>query len=504
MGFVGMPTLVTGQVLSAEALNRYRRNAEYCFALEAFGQPVFRVVPGGTTTSTSTALWSGRMRHWHSTLGYSVRVAGAPGAGPSFTIQVEIAGVWTTLVTVSGLVTNTTYEGTVDLSAVAGLVKGTVYPVRVNSTNAVVEVNRLFTYGSLPAAQLGYVWQAWGSFADGIVPTAAELNRFANNLNYLRDQLAGPWTPTHATLLISGMPSISYADFGSDGNRNTPSSGWRGWVNHRSDYLAYQVGGWIPVSGGHDQTISVVIANPNTAAPPVATIANPVGIALDANPFTPPIHYLWGTDPAGDFYASDATANPARTVRPYLTRISTSTNNNLTTPGTPLSALTRGSWYEIRYMRHALNPDYSSEAVDGAFQVVYEVGGTPDPAGWVNVAAFAHGDYLDGTSAKLADLKANIDLLKTRIDNYPSLLCPLGSALYFVRRGDVLLWGGTNVILHWNKGRWPTRGLSESTTTLGTNAGTGVFDLRALSGNVHGGMYYLTGSNVWALEVLAD
>jgi hypothetical protein len=146
MGFITMPDLATGQVLSAEALNRYRQNAEHLFALEAFGQPAFRMVPGGATGATTTAIWSGVMRHWSSTLGYSVRVQGAPGATPSFVIQVNISGVWTTVLTQGALAANTTYEGTVDLSAVAGLVKGTVYPVRVNSTNAIIEVNRLFHY----------------------------------------------------------------------------------------------------------------------------------------------------------------------------------------------------------------------------------------------------------------------------------------------------------------------------------------------------------------------
>lgn len=508
MSFVTMPDLQTGQVLSAESLNRFRRNAEYLYALEAFGQPVFRMVPGGSNSATTTAIWSGRMRHWSANLGYSVRVQGTPGASPSFTIQIEIASVWTTVKTQSGLAADTTYEGAVDLTAVAGLTKGTIYPVRVNSTNAIVEINRLFTYGSLPAAQGGYEWQAWGSFADGAVPTAAELNRFANNLRYLHDQLAGPWTPTHAAM-GAALSKTDYANLDDDVNRLAPQSIWTGWVQHRSDYAAYQIGGWPADSAAlNDHPVSIVYVNPNTAAPPVATFGNPLGIAYDWASG----NILWGsantrppadpnTDTTGDFLTSGYVANPPHTVRPYLARISTSTDNNLATPGFPLASLVKGTWYQIRCMRHDFGGT-GGQNITAACQVVYEVGGTPDPTGWTTIAAFTHGEYVDGTSSKLANLKANIDLLKTRIDNYPHLLCPYGDDLYFVRRGDVLLWGGTNVTLHHNKGRWPERGLSESTITLGTETGVGVFDLRSLSGHVHGGLYYVTGTNVWALEVL--
>lgn len=509
MSFTPLPDLQTGQVLSAEALNRLRRNAEYLYALEAFGQPVFRMVPGGSNSSTTTGIWQGVMRHWSANLGYSVRVQGTPGASPSFVIQIEIASVWTTVKTQGSLAADTTYEGAIDLTAVAGLTKGSVYPVRVNSTNAIVEINRLFTYGSLPAAQGGYEWQAWGSFADGTVPTAAELNRFANNLNYLHDQLAGPWTPTHAAMgaLLS---KTDYADLGDDVDRLPTNSIWTGWVQHRADYIAYQIGG-----RGHDSNalnehpVSIVLTDPDTSAPPVTTFANPLGIAYDW--FGGNI--LWGsantrppadpdTDTTGDFLTDPFASGAPLVVRPYLARISTSTDNDLVTPDTPLDSLVKGEWYQIRCMRHDFGAT-GSELIDAACQIVYEVGGTPDPTGWTNITAFAHGDYVDGTSSALANLKANIDLLKTRIDDYPHLLCPYGDDLYFYRRGNVLLWGGTNVTLYYVKGRWPNRGLSASSVSLGTETGVGVFDLRSLTGNVIGGYYYLVGdTDLWAFEVL--
>jgi len=492
-------------------LNRIRINSELVYSLESFGQPAFRVATA--ETGADVTVWSGVLRYWGTTLEYRIRVGDTVSGTPSFVIEVEDvpgSGTYTAAVTTSGLVANTTYVGTASLTGLA-LTKGTVYKVRVRAVTADLEVCYLATRTS-PT----YTWTAFASLADGTVWTPAQWAILRNNLLYLYDQLAGAWTPTHADL-GSPIATTPYADLGDDAKRNDPETIWRGWIQHRADALAYRLGGWATGPGiNSDQPICLVYCDPDTSVPPVVTFANPLGIAYDyafgnllwgranTRPPSSPGHDA-NADTTGDFYATAyVSASQPHTVAPFLAQISTSTDDDLVSPDTPLDSLSKGTWYEIRCMRHEHNSAANADAFSGACQIVYEVQGVPDTADYSPIDAFAHGEYVDGTSSDLATLVANLTELKTRVDNYPSLLCPIASDLWFYRRGDVLLWSGNDVTLSYTPGRWPKRGLTASSKSLGSTSGTGVFDLRSLSGHAPGQLYSLSGNSIWALEVFEE
>lgn len=483
--FQTMPALVAGQVLTAEALNRYRENAEYLLALEAFGSPAFRVARGGATGATTTAIWSGVYHHWGTTLGYGVRVASV-GASPSFVIQMEIAGVWTAVATQGSLTADDTYNGTASLTGL-GLTKGTVYPVRVNSTNAVIEVNRLYSYGSLT-----YSWQAFAATTNGTVWTTAEWGALRNNLLYLWDQLAGAWTPTSPITLTA----ITNGGISGDAGRLPDATPWRGYLHHRSDYLAYQIGGQAHDTNATSGAILVPSLSQVTATSPTTyNTGKAVGFLYNAGSANkygdyPPVTGTDNDNTAGAFTISGYAANIGHQHQPYLTQISTSTD---AIPATsyPLSGIARGTWLEARLSR----VDGNAELYDATLLALFETAGVPDLTGWVSLAAFAHGDYPIGAGGKVADLVANCTELKARIDNYPSFLIPYTASAYFVHRSDVLIWSGTNVTLSYTQGPWPARGLASQTITLGTSATPATFDLRSLSGLEYGGLYWLTESN---------
>lgn len=493
-----MAEFADAQVLSAEAFNVLEANAEAVLSYEAFGMPVFRVTYDS---------WDGVMIHWSATLGWSIRAV-TPAAG-SFVVQIENpfgSGTWQTLATQAGLVDNTTYSGTADLSAVApALVKGTPYRLRVRPTSSGIEVNRVFHYGSLPVDQGGYVWTAPGSLTDGTVWDAAAWNALINNLRYLKDLVAGPRAPTRAAL---GMVASS-ASLGPpfDARRRPDDTPWRGYFNHRlADNVAYQIGGWPAGPGdtnGGRANLTIVRVDPSTAPPTYGDWGSLGAYYEDPTPGL----FAWGDDPpkfrganrSGTLWIDGFVTSPPHKVLPFLGSISGATDNSGPPGSSDLTGIPRGEWLEIRLNRHD-----SSQVYTLIMEALFSVRGEPDLTGWTALSRLQHGDYVDGTSAVLANLVANLAELKTRCEGFPHLPVETGyDHYYWYRRGDILRWAGSDVVLHWTRERWPARGLSESTLRLGTSLTGEQFDLRGAGGLVPGGMYYLTGSGeVWGLELL--
>lgn len=526
MTWTDLPALQTEQVLTAEHLNGLIANAEYLYGLEAFGACVFRMTRGA---------WSGHMLHWSKWLGWEIRVTElyADPAACSVIIQIDTNrdGTWaTTILNQTPIAATGTLTGTFDLSSL-GLTKGVVYAVRVIPTNVAIEVWQLSHHGSLPSAQGGYEWQTMSmALANGNVPTAADLGVWRNNLLYLRDQLGGPWTPTQPLDVANGAGLNQIFLAGAPTTHIYPASTdptyfpWVGYVNHRSDYLAYRIGGYVDNASGFTDPHPIDLLYDHRQ----------VG-ACEAFPFAADFtdnsqRVRWnGSVWTSSYDGSRATTGQIRYVEDRLAYLPSSTNAvDLAGAGTDktnttwnaasgglvtntLSHLAKRNWYEIHIARHRwIAGNTPTNNAWALLNYVFEVQGLPDAQEgantWAAMTPLAHGDYPDVSAGQtLKKLDDNlVNILKPRIEDYPFLLCSNTPQTdkYFYRRGDLLLWKGTNVVLYYTKEPIPTAGQTQTLVSLGTTADTAAFDLRSLDMKV-GAYYYLVNAE-YAFELLGD
>lgn len=500
MSWVNLPELTTDAeftaVLTAEHLNRLRTNQEYLYSLEAFGAPVFRLGSYTAGNAESTA-WAGYLYHWLRTFRWQIKVISvdtSQGAGTYyFKIQIDwgdhtFATSTADIMQSSAVVAGTVYNSTGDLTVspaydglyAPGKGKGTVCKVRVQARNCAVEIQYLHTQDTLPAGRGGYDWLTLPALADGTVLSVAQWNVYRNNLLYLRDQLAGALAPTEEDQDLGVI------------DPEVPAP-WRGFFQHRSDSLAYRIGGW-PASDTNTWSYPV------TPAVVVAGTRYPIGQNRS--------DLAIGDYYSGEVYTDGADRGnwpPPHKVEDrveYLPDSAARATN-------PMPALTKGTWYEFQVYRRGTSADIQGgnvQPISLALNHAFEVRGVPNPTGWNAIAPFTHGEYPDGSmTSKLQKLGDNLTLLKSRINGYPSLLCsaPTGQGdRYHYRRGDVLVWSGSGVVLEYIQTPIPVGfGVTRQRVELGSNTGAAYLDLRALTDLPYGAYYVVIGAT-YTFEVI--
>jgi hypothetical protein len=485
-----MPAFASG-VLAAEAMERLRQNQDYLFSMEAYAAPMFRAVECWAESATDRVCAVWQMRHWSKWLTGYVECIGVAGGAASFKIQIHDGTGWFDAYNVAGVTATTFYTVTaVDLTGGtwSALVKGSVYQVRLVATNCHLRVHRLYHYGALPASKGGYDWYTHNaSFLTDALAAAsvgAELNGWITNLNYLRDQLGGPWAP------------ISQRTYPHHGVGGYPA---RYSFRHRGGYFAYQGGG-----KHHDTNSGTGSWGPAIESP--AATFNTIGTL-------------------GATYYDSEFVVPGYGVAGYTDRLSE--NRYIGSGTSSLGALTPGTWYTLAFGRRI-----GSGTVDGFVAAVAQTGGEPSTSGWTTVPAFAEGELvslLAGTPFR--KFHDNLATLKTRIDDYPHMLyeyqtqaendagaIPADTSVvtqkeqHFIRRGDVVAWRGTNVKLRYSTKRVPLEASPRHREVeLGTSASAGaaesLLDLNSLEELPYEGDYMLdalgTGRDlVWAFELL--
>lgn len=491
-----LPAFQTGQILTAEAVNRLLANAEYLYALEAFGAPVFRVVNANAENTANAVVWSGYLRYAHRMIKDAIYVdtANVGGTG-SYKLQIDTtgAGGWVDVYQRNTIAAATTYYDEHDITGSPtwdALTKGSIYKVRILASYCKLEILRVFTDTVLPTTKSGYVWQSMPNVSNGQVLTAADWNTYRNNLLYLRDVLAGPWTPVAEEQDTGAMSAVAWDQHGAAGNRNPPQTVVRGTVQHRSKYLATRHGGFPTDTSSLNGQYSRMTFN-----------GYPIGTRSITNGDT-----KWQGDVETDGWVGGqgaAIGSQAKKVEDRVIDLTTSQNAD-GTANTNLTGLSRGTWYEVRLSRGVKSND--GQPISGSFNYVFQVQGDPDPTGWNALAPVNHGDDVaGGIGSKLDLLQANLNTLKARVDSFPSLVSwDVAKNKYFYHRSPILLWQGTNVDLYYVRARIPvSAGTVQQKVTLGTSPVPAAYDLRALPDLPFGAYLYVVNAD-FAFEVLPD
>jgi hypothetical protein len=245
IGWAPMLTRVTGEVVTAESLNRYAQNCAWLASQKSFGLAPFRTVRlAGDGTAR---FW---FQHSGPTFHYRINVVGLDGGA---------WGIAVNGVTVKAASTDTgvrtTFGGGANETPVTltGLTVGSAYEVQViiggTGGSSDVRIEVLYTTG-VPA---GYTWTALPTVTNSTVLTAANLDILRTDLEFLRASLDVPrnlcqgvihqeepyndWTPGDSTEWRAGYHYAIHGD--------TETTFWEGYAYHQSDTVAFAVQGWV-------------------------------------------------------------------------------------------------------------------------------------------------------------------------------------------------------------------------------------------------------------------